>query len=39
MIHRPNNAMHRDSAITLRFQSAITCAEPVMANRWAVMPL
>ena len=30
-----NNAMHTDSAITLRFQSAITGAEPVMANRSA----
>jgi hypothetical protein len=29
----PNNAMHTDSAITLGFQSAITGAEPVMANR------
>src|SRR5690349_10846540 len=33
---RPNNAMHAGSAITLRFQSAITGAEPVMANRSAV---
>jgi len=32
----PNYAMHTDSAITLRFQSAITGAEPVMANRWAL---
>jgi hypothetical protein len=30
---RSNNAMHTDSAITLRFQSEITGAEPVMANR------
>jgi len=30
-----NNAMHTDSAITLRFQSEMTDAEPVMANRWA----
>jgi hypothetical protein len=28
-----NNAMHTDSAIMLRFQSAVTGAEPVMANR------
>jgi hypothetical protein len=32
---RPNNAMHADSAITIRFESAITGAEPVMANRSA----
>jgi hypothetical protein len=31
----PNNAMHTNSAITFRFESAITGAEPVMANRWA----
>jgi len=29
----PNNAMHTDSAVTLGFQSTITGAEPVMANR------
>jgi len=28
-----NNAMHTDSAITFRFESTITGAEPVMANR------
>ena len=28
-----NHAMHTDSAITFRFESGITCAEPVMANR------
>ena len=28
-----NNAMHMDSAITFRFESAITGAETVMANR------
>ena len=33
-----NYAMHTDSAITLRFQSAITGVEPVMANRWAEFP-
>jgi hypothetical protein len=32
---RPNNAMHADSAITIRFELAITGAEPVMANRSA----
>jgi hypothetical protein len=31
----PNNAMHTDSAITFRFESAVTGAEPVMANRSA----
>ena len=30
-----NHAMHTDSAITLRFISNITGAEPVMANRYA----
>jgi hypothetical protein len=29
----PNHAMHTDSAARLRFQSAITNAEPVMAQR------
>jgi hypothetical protein len=29
----PNNAMHPDPAVTLKFQSAISRAEPVMANR------
>jgi len=29
----PNYAMHADSAIAFRFQSAITGAEPVMAER------
>ena len=29
----PNNAMHTDCAITLRFESGITVAESVMANR------
>jgi hypothetical protein len=33
MVNQPNNAMHTDSAITLRFRSAIAGAELVMANR------
>jgi hypothetical protein len=33
MMYLANNAMPTDSAITLGFQSAITGAEPVMADR------
>jgi len=29
-----NNAMHTDSATMFRFESTISGAEPVMANRW-----
>ena len=32
-MRQPNNAMHTDSAIALRFQLALTGAEPVMARR------
>ena len=33
--YNPKPAMHTDPAITFRFESAITGAEPVTANRWA----
>jgi hypothetical protein len=35
MSPRANNAMHTDSATTFKFESALTGAAPVMANRSA----